>query len=63
MNRKLVQDIYIRVCRDSLFSLPAVRAAALAAMILKTHPLAIWLAMPSYDVMEEIARGQHPAVR
>lgn len=62
-DRKLAQDIFIRVCRDAQFRLPTHRAAALAAMMLSTHPLAIWLAMPSYSVMEEIACGVHPATR
>ena len=61
--RKLVQDVFIRVCRDSKFRLSTVRAASLVATMLKTHPLAVWLAMPSYSVMEEIACGVHPAAR
>jgi hypothetical protein len=38
----------------------AVRAAGLAAMILRCHPLEIWLSM-GMDVMDRIASGDHPA--
>ena len=59
--RKTIQDVFIRLCRDSAFTLPADRAASLAGVMLKCHPLEIWLAMPSYSAMEEIAAGTHPA--
>lgn len=58
---KVVQEFFIRMCRDSNFTLCAVRAAQLTAVALKCHPLEVWLAMPSYSVMEEIAAGNHPA--
>lgn len=63
MTRKQMQDVFIRVCRDSRFTLDAVRAASLAGLILNRHPLEIWLAMPHYDVMEQIAAGTHPAAQ
>jgi hypothetical protein len=63
MGRELIQSVFIRVCRDSGFGLDAVRAADLTAMMLGLHPLEIWIAMPSFSVMEEIAAGRHPAAR
>jgi len=59
--RELIQQIYIRVCRDSAFTLDLHRACALAAKIVGKHPLDIWMAMPSLDVMFGIAAGTHPA--
>ncbi len=58
---KMLQQIYIRVCRDSGFQLDPHRACALAAKIVGKHPLEIWMAMPSLDVMSEIAAGKHPS--
>jgi hypothetical protein len=51
------------VCRDSGFSLDLHRACALAAKVLGKHPLDVWMAMPSLDVMFEIAAGAHPAAQ
>lgn len=62
-DRKTIQDIYIRVCRDSGFGLDYIAAAQLAAKVVGIHPLDIWIAMPSLSVMEEIATGAHPSVR
>lgn len=59
--RKTVADLYLRVCRDSNWSIGAVSAATLTAKILRIHPLEVWLAMPSMSVMEDVASGTHPA--
>jgi hypothetical protein len=59
--RKMIQDVFIRLCRDSGFRLSAVAAAQLTGMMLERTPLEIWLSMPSWDVMKEIAAGTHPA--
>jgi hypothetical protein len=61
--RKTVQDVFIRVCRDSGYSMNAIKAAGVAAAAMKCHPLDVWLAMPSLYVMDEIAAGTHPACR
>lgn len=61
--RKMMQGVFIRVCRDSGFGLSAIRAAQLSALMMKRHPLEIWLAMPSWGVMEEISAGTHPAAK
>ena len=63
IERRLAQQMFIRVCRDSGFKLGAIRSAIFAAAILKCDPLEIWLAMPSLDVMDLIAAGAHPALK
>ncbi|MDB5707879.1 MAG: hypothetical protein JWN66_4995 [Sphingomonas bacterium] len=61
--RQQIQQVYIRVCRDSGFQLDYLQAANLAAKVLGKHPLDVWIAMPCLDVMREIAVGEHPAAR
>ena len=57
-SRELKQQAFIRVCRDSQFTLDATRAAVLAAAVINCHPLEIWLAMPDLDAMDGIAAGR-----
>jgi len=59
--RKLIQDLYLRVCRDCRYTMDAVRVAHFVAGMLNTSALVVWIAMPSFSVMEEIAAGSHPA--
>ena len=61
--RKLHQDLYIRICKDSNFSLPYDRVAAMVGEILGTSALIVWLNMPSIDVMISIANGIHPITK
>lgn len=61
--RKTVTDLYIRVCRDSSFSLGVVRSAQVVGSILGLHPLQVWMAVGSLDAMERVANGSHPAAR
>jgi hypothetical protein len=61
-DREALQQAFIRICRDSGFQLDAERACALAAKVLGRSPLEIWMAMPSLDVMREVAAGTHPVV-
>jgi len=58
-DRTTIQQLFIRICRDTKFKMSAIDAAYLAAKVLDCHPLEIWLAMPSFDTMEEIANGSH----
>lgn len=60
-SREQLQQAFIRVCRDSGFRMDHIRAAILAGNAAGVHPLEIWIAMPCFDVMEQIARGEHPA--
>jgi hypothetical protein len=58
--RKLRQDVFIRVCRDSGFTMDTIRAAQLAARVAKCDPLEIWIAVGDLLSMERIASGSHP---
>lgn len=58
-DRKLKQDVYIRVCKDSGFRLDSTNAAILAAKVLGCHPLEILIAL-DFDNMNRIANGTHP---
>lgn len=58
-DRKLIQDLYIRVCKDSGWKLPSDRAAKLTADTLGISALDVALSMPYLSVMEEIATGRH----
>lgn len=59
--RKFIQDLYIRVCRDSGFAMEYTRAAHFAGKVGGFHAMDVWTAMPSLQVMEQIAKGEHPA--
>jgi hypothetical protein len=61
--RKFIQDLYIRICRDSLFKMDFVAAAQIAGKVGDFHPMEVLMALPSMDVMMEIARGEHPCVK
>jgi hypothetical protein len=56
MNRDFLQQLFVRVCRDSGFTLDWPRAAILTGMIAKVDPLMVWMAMDS-ETMDKIARG------
>ncbi len=58
-DRKLKQDVYIRVCKDSGFKLTSTNAAILAAKSIGCHPLEIWMAL-DMDLMNRISSGEHP---
>jgi hypothetical protein len=60
-DREIRQQAFIRVCRDSGFSLEASRAANIAAKVVGRHPLDIWTAFSGLDVMDRIASGDYPA--
>lgn len=60
--RKLKQDVFIRVCKDSGFMLSSTDAAILAARVLGCHPLDIAFSL-DMDVMEKIAKGKHPVCK
>jgi hypothetical protein len=63
MERKAIQDLYIRVCRDSGWNMRCEEAAKLAAKVGGFHPMDVWTALPSLDTMRKIAAGEHPACR
>ena len=61
--RDEIQNAYIRVCRDSHFTLDWVVAAQLAGKMMDTNALGVWTTFGSLDTMREIARGEHPVCR
>ena len=61
MTRTEIQNLYIRVCRDSGWQMDYIEAAKLAARVGGFHPMDVWIAMPSLSTMREIAHGDHPA--
>ena len=62
-DRKLKQDFYIRVCRDSGFTMDWAKAAQLTAGALSVSALEIGHAFPYLQVMQEIASGTHPVCK
>ena len=62
-DRKLKQDVFVRICKDSNFHMDYVEVAHLAAKMLKCSPLEIWMAFSSLGQMEEIALGKHPVTK
>ena len=60
-DRKLKQDTFIRVCKDSGWHMDYIQAAILAAKVLGCHPLEVWIAFSSFDQMEQIAKGTQSA--
>jgi hypothetical protein len=61
--RKFIQDLYIRICRDSGWQMEFAQAAHLAGKVGGFHAIDVWSAMPSMTVMEQIARGEHPTCK
>lgn len=59
---QLIRDIYVRVCRDSRFSMSVEQAARLTAAVCKTHPLKVWVCLGQSN-MERVADGTHPIVQ
>lgn len=55
---KTIQVLYASICKDSGYTLDVVSTATLAGSIMRLHPLAIWIEFPSYQVMEDIAKGK-----
>lgn len=60
-DRKLIQDVYIRVCKDSGFQLDYVAAADLAARVVNCTPLDVMIAF-GLDNMMSVADGSHPSM-
>lgn len=59
--RKFAQDVYVRVCRDSGFSMGFAEACHLTAQLLQISTMELWVRMGlTIAVMDEIATGVHP---
>lgn len=60
--KEFIRQLYIRVCRDSGFTLPFDRAAHLAGQVGGFTALDVWMCMPYMEVMVEIAAGTHSSL-
>lgn len=58
---QLIRELYLRVCKDSGYTIGVFSAAVVTAHAIGCHPLDVWLAMPGLSMMEEIAAGTHAA--
>ena len=63
VNPKLVQDLFVRISRDSGYNLSATRVAHFAGDMLGITALEVWGYMPSIAVMEKVASGEHAACK
>ena len=57
-----IQELYIRICRDSKFKIDWVQAAQLTASVLQITPLMVGLAFPYVERMRTIADGNDPVL-
>lgn len=62
-SREYIQKMFIRVCRDSGFTMEYIKATIFAGEILKISPIEVWTSFGSLDTMEEIAKGIHPVLK
>jgi hypothetical protein len=58
---KLIQDTYIRVCKDSEYNLHWEDAAVITSDILEILPLTVGFVFPKMGDLNLIALGRHPA--
>lgn len=61
MTRGDYQRFFIRVCKDSGYRMEYTKAAIFAGKVLGVSPLEFWIAFGDLKVMEQIAKGDHPA--
>ena len=57
--RHYLVSLYIRICRDSNFTLSMVDAARTCAKLEGIAPLEFWIAVGSIEDMQKIANGTH----
>lgn len=63
MDRKFIQDTYIKVCRDSGFGLEWDRATHFVAVLLRISPFQVYIAFACMDRMKSIAAGTDPVLK
>lgn len=64
LSRHEIQQLYIRICRDSGFRLPFDQAAAVVGDMTGGSALTVWVDTGfTTDMMQEIAAGTHPACK
>jgi hypothetical protein len=60
-DRSMITNAYVRVCRDSGYSMAATDAVQLVSGALGISNWEVWQAMGDLSTMERVARGEHPA--
>lgn len=63
INRKQIQDTFIRVAQDSSFKMDAYEVAHFTAGLLKISAWEVAFAFSDLKLMESVASGDHPAAR
>ena len=58
-NRKLKQDLYVRVCKDYGWQIDYIEAAKLVSRILKCNPFDVYDVFGDFDTMHKISKGEH----
>ena len=61
-SREIVQQAYIRVCRDSGFQIHWIAACHIVSQILEIPALDVWLKFGDMSNMVRIAEGTHPCL-
>lgn len=60
--REKITGLYVRICRDSGFSMSFDKAAHFVADMLGISALEVWSAFGDITNMQRVASGEHPAV-
>lgn len=62
LDREYIQQIFIRIAKDSKFKMDAIEVAKMTASLAKVHPLEV-MGSFSFDNMIAVANGTHPVVK
>lgn len=64
LSREEIQQLLIRVCRDSGWQMEWTQATILVGKVLDIHPMDVWC-QAGIDIatMEKIAKGEHPVCK
>lgn len=63
INRKTIQDSFIRIAQDSGFTMSSIDVAIFTGRLLGCSPFTVYEAFGDMDVMNAVANGTHPASR
>lgn len=61
--RQYIQEVFIRVAKDSGFGLEGTRVALFVANLLDMPPFMVYTAMGDMDTMNKISKGDHPVCK
>jgi len=63
IDRKTIQDSFIRIAQDSGFTMSGTDVAIFTGRLLKCSPFTVYAAFGYMDTMNAVANGTHPASR